>query len=451
MLSNYRPVSNLPFLSKMLERVVLEQLKEHCTTHRLQDPYQSAYRVNHSTETALVKIFDDLLTTMDTQQVSILTLLDLSAAFDTVNHRILLQRLHHLYGIQGTENQWFESYLSHRKQSVKIGRSESNARTLGTGVPQGSGLGPWEYTAYTRELGALILALAILYHLFADDTQLQKSMNPNSIASQMHAKAAVETCLREISKWMNANKLKLNCDKTEVILIGTTQQLAKVTFNSLSVNGEDVPVKTTVKNLGVLIDTDLRMKSQVAAVVSACYRNLHMLRKMKHHLNKDSLHVLVQAFVISRLDYANALYYGIPEYLLLKLQRVQNMAARLICGIDYTDHITPTLMALHWLPIEQRIVYKICVLTFKCLHDTGPEYLRDILRWNTSTRTLRSTNNRTLHIPRSNNKYAGDRSFRVSAPRLWNTLPLYIREMQTLSEFKSKLKHHLFKQAYSIL
>ena len=305
--SNYRPVSNLPFISKVLERIVLQQLNKHCDKFNLQDPCQSAYRKGHSTETALLKIFDDLLFGMDNQRVSILTLLDLSAAFDTVNHAILVKRLETLYGICGTENKWFQSYLSERHQRVKVGNYLSQAKTLLTGVPQGSGLGPWEYTSYTRELGCIMLALSIIYHIFADDTQLQKAMDVNSVASQFQAKESTEQCIKEISNWMNTNKLKLNGEKTEVILIGTQHQLRKVTFSSLTIDGTQIPTVSTVKNLGVFIDSDLKMRSQINSVVRVCYRHIHLLRKMKNYVNKQALHTLIQAFVISRLDYANSL------------------------------------------------------------------------------------------------------------------------------------------------
>ena len=157
MFSNYRPVSNLPFLSKILEKLVIQKLTAHCTTNKLVYPNQSAYRQGHSTESALLKIFDDLLTAMDTQLVSILTFLDLSAAFDTVHHGILLDRLDAVFGIQQVPLSWFQSYLGNRFQRVKIQSLLSSSRTLATGVPQGSDMGPWRYTSYTHKIGCVIL------------------------------------------------------------------------------------------------------------------------------------------------------------------------------------------------------------------------------------------------------------------------------------------------------
>jgi hypothetical protein len=247
---------------------------------------------------------------------------------------------------------------------------------------------------------------------------------------------------------MNANKLKLNGEKTEVIFIGTRPQLQKIAFNSITVAEANITSHATVKNLGVFIDSDLKMKSQVNHVARTCYKNIHMLRKFKNYLPEHALHTLVQAFVISRLDYANALYYGIPEYLLDRLQRVQNMAARLICNLKTSDHITPALMHLHWLPIRQRIAFKIAVVTYKCLHNTAPIYLKDLLSYSEPIQSLRSSSTRPLRAPITRLKFAGDRSFSAAAPTIWNKLPTNVRETENLVVFKSKLKCFLFNEAY---
>ena len=174
-----------------------------------------------------------------------------------------------------------------------------------------------------------------------------------------------------------------------------------------------------------------------------------MLRKLKHHLTRPAMHTLVQAFVISRLDYANALYHGIPDCQMKKLQRVQNMAARLLCNLSLNDHISPALIELHWLPVKQRCVYKLAVLTFKCLHESGPSYLKDLLSTSNTSRSLRSSNQNNLRIPTAKLKYAGERSFRVAAPRIWNSLPGHVKSTDSINIFKSKLKFYLFNLAYS--
>ena len=178
---NYRPVSNLPFLSKIIEKAVASQLNDHLNKNRLFEEHQSAYRKCHNTETALVKISNDLLLSADNKDVSILVLLDLSAAFDTIDHCILLNRLRESFGLDGTVLNWLKSYLTERKQCVKIDNYFSSELHLPFGVPQGSVLGPLLYTLYTVPLGCIIKKHNLNYHFYADDSQLYLSIKPTHI------------------------------------------------------------------------------------------------------------------------------------------------------------------------------------------------------------------------------------------------------------------------------
>ena len=165
----------MSFLSKLIERVVVSQMNDYCHSNHLNEVLQSAYIRGHSTETALLKVTNDVLCAMDNQQVTILTLLDLSAAFDTIPHDRFLMRIEHEFGIRGPALEWFRSYLSDRVQQVRINKSLSRQEPQETGMVQGSGICPWGYTKYMKPLGSLIRLLAILFHMFADDTQLYKT------------------------------------------------------------------------------------------------------------------------------------------------------------------------------------------------------------------------------------------------------------------------------------
>ena len=209
-LKNYRPVSNLSFLSKVLERIVLSQLNEHLNHNNLLSPLQSAYRPNHSTETALLRIVNDLLTAMDNNKICILTLLDLSAAFDTIDHQILLTRLQHSFGISGLALSWFSSYLSNRTHAVTINSLQSEHTTLHYGVPQGSVLGPVLFILYTQPLFNLVSKHAVSHHAFADDNQLYKISTLDAIHQSIET---LQTCTIDVKSWMTANKLQLNDKK----------------------------------------------------------------------------------------------------------------------------------------------------------------------------------------------------------------------------------------------
>ena len=276
-LKNYRPVSNLAYISKLIEKTVTSQINQHCEKHNLDEPLQSAYRKYHSTESALLKVHNDMLMMKDQGKVVLLTLLDLSAAFDTVNHDILITRLQRDYGVSGSAIKWFNSYLRNRDQKVMIGDVFSDAVALETGVPQGSGGGPGAYTRYTRNLGTIIRNLMLLFHLFADDTQLYRSVDPNSKSSQISAREQIENGIGTIGKWMNQNKLKLNKDKTEFIMIGSSQQLRKMQYSSIEVAGEVIEGKGSVRNLGSHFDNEMKMHIHVQHVLKCGYYQLRQL------------------------------------------------------------------------------------------------------------------------------------------------------------------------------
>ena len=209
-------MSNLSFLSKVLERIVLFQLNKHLNHNNLLSPLQSAYRPNHSTETALLRIVNDLLTSVDNNKICILTLLGLSAAFDTVDHRILLSRLQHSFGISGPALSWFLSYLCNRTHAVTINSLQSQHTTLHYGVPQGSVLGPVLFILYTQPLFNLVSKHAVNHHAFADDNQLYKISTLDAIHQSTET---LQNCTTDVKSWMTANKLQVNDNKTEAMII----------------------------------------------------------------------------------------------------------------------------------------------------------------------------------------------------------------------------------------
>ena len=224
-LNNYRPISNLPFISKILEKVVASQLQAYLQHHHLFEQFQSGFRPQHSTETALIKITNDLLCAADAGLLSILILLDLSAAFATIPHQLLLEQLMSI-GVCGTAYKWFESYLSERTYFVQIQDQRSENSTLHRGVPQGSVLGPLLFIVYLLPLGNIFRHYGIQFHSYADDTQLYVSTSPTASLPPN----GLTACLHDIQAWMTQNYLKLNSNKTEVLLIGTTTTLQKMTL-----------------------------------------------------------------------------------------------------------------------------------------------------------------------------------------------------------------------------
>ena len=223
---NYRPVSNIPFLSKVIEKAVSNRLLEYLSDNNLLENYQSAYKAHHSTETALVYVQNRFMSLLDLGYCILLALLDLSAAFDTVDHGILIQFMESI-GIKGTALDWFRSYLLDRTQRVLINDSQSNPESLHFGVPQGSIMGPIIFCLYTLPLGQIIRSFGLDYTIYADDTQI---FNPFTRATLTDSMKKLEQCIAAIRTWMLNNHLKINDKKNafEVIRLWINCSVASV-------------------------------------------------------------------------------------------------------------------------------------------------------------------------------------------------------------------------------
>jgi hypothetical protein len=443
-LKNFRPVSNLTFLSKILEKIVLAQTLKHVNSNSLFSVFQSAYRPHRSTETALLKIFNDLLCALDERKITVLALLDLSSAFDTIDHEILLCRLQSVFGIEGTVLAWFSSYLTERSQTVSVDGCRSEPSPLRFGVPQGSVLGPVLFLLYVQPLSDLISSRSISHHAFADDTQMY---NSDTVERAANAVQSISQCIDHVKSWMTTNKLMLNDGKTEAMLVANPRISSSLPLpSSLSVDGTLIGFSASVRNLGVTLDSGLSMSQHVRAVCRSSYLELRRISSVRHLLTVEATKTLVCAFVLSKLDYCNSLLCGCPQYLIDRLQKIQNNAARLVVRVRKTDHVTPILKSLHWLPVSSRIQYKVMSICFNCLSGTSPEYLSSLLHVYTPSRELRSSSDkRKLCIPSVQTKTFGQRTFVYQAPVLWNTLPLEVRNSESVSDFKRSLKTHLFK------
>ena len=377
--------------------------------------------------------------------MSILSLIDLSAAFATIDHGILINRLHTIFGCSGKVLDWFTSYLTCRTQSVFV-THESTPSALKCGVPQGSVLGPLLFILYMQSLSNVICKSGHSYHFFADDSQLHNSSIPSDFLALVHS---FKDCIEDIAEWMSDHKLKMNDDKTELIAIGTKSMINQVTLNltPVSISGYDIPFSQSARDLGVFIDETLSMDVHIKYLCRILFCQLRRLGKIRPFLSTDAANKLAVSFILTRLDYCNSLLAGLPDNKLNKLQRIQNHAARIVLHKPMHASATSMLKTLHWLPVKARIQYKIACLCFQCLcHNTMPSYLSDILYPYLPPRTLRSLDTSLLIIPRFCLETYGRRSFSVFGPTVWNSLPLSLRKTQCCSTFIKKLKIYLFEK-----
>ena len=350
--SNYQLVSNLSFLSKVLERCVINQFATHCDVNNLLPGYQLAYRRNYSCETALIKITNNCLWDMKNQMVTAMIAIDLSAAFDTVDHEILLDVLNKKIGVHNIALKWFNDYLSYRSCKVSLHGVHSKEHKLPFLVTQGSVAGPVLYNAYASTLQNVVQSPIKLYG-FADDHTIRDNFMPdNIIDSETYVIATIESCITSIKHWMDRNRLKMNSAKTDFILIGSRQQLVKCKTTSILANGKMVQRSSIIKYLGALIDEKLSFKQFINSKCRIAMWNLQKLKAIRNVLTDDACKTLVSALVLSHLDYANVILIGLPEVDIRKMQIVQNMAAKLVFNCSTMESSTDSLRNLHWLPIR---------------------------------------------------------------------------------------------------
>ena len=320
---------------------------------------------------------------------------------------------------------------------------------LDYGVPQGSVLGPVLFLLYTSDLVELVRSFGLLAHAYADDLQVYCHMNVGSERAMLQR---FSECADSVSRWMSSNRLRLNPSKTELIWFYSGRRQLGFVKDDIVLFGNRITPVHVVRDLGVILDSNMTMSQHVLRVCQNCYFQLWLLRRLGKALSVESKLLLVHALVHSRLDYCNSVLTHLLQSLVQQLQSVLNSG----CSFDFClkrfDHITPALMDLHWLPYPQRITYKLCMIMFKCLRGAAPAYLADYC---TSTSlvpgrsALRSAAHGDIVVPSHRTDW-GLRSFAVAGPSSWNALPVSLRSSSfSLDTFAKHLKTHLFGIAYS--
>ena len=247
---------------------------------------------------------------------------------------------------------------------------------------------------------------------------------------------------------MAANLLKLNGDKTEFLIAVHKRFKDKINIDHVDLDSIIIKPSSSIRNLGAHFNTILDHVEFVNKKCQAARLALKNISRVRRSLTRDACETLVQAYVTSRLDYCNVLLYGLPDYVIERVQKVQNYAARVIAMVPKREPITPYRADLHWLPIQERIEYKILLYTYKALNNLAPAYVTDLLIPYQPTRHLRSSTKGLLAPPVHKPKHYGHRAFQHAAPKLWNCTPGHIRDSKTLEVFKNRLKTHLFRRAY---
>ena len=446
--ANFRPISNLCTFSKLLERLALARLQPHVVNTGNFCPLQSAYRTGHSTETALLKVADDIERAAGKGKCTVLLSLDVSAAFDAIDLGILCDRAVTDFGLTGLAVSWLKSFVTDRTQCIAVGTELSPTTACLSGVPQGSVLGPLLFSMYVSPVGDVINAHGLQYHQYADDLQLYTAVRADDFQDLSH----VESCVADVSRWFLKNSLLLNPTKTEAVVFGTRPRLRSIDLSQhLNIEGASIQIADSVRLLGVTLDQTLSFDQHVSEVVRSCNYHLRALRHIRPRLTMECAKSVATSIVGSRLDYCNSLLHGMTQKNFSRLQTVQNNLARAVCQASWTADAVELRRSLHWLPIRQRTTYKLAVITYKACTNNTPPYLSSTIEKLVPARTLRSSVALQLRPPKaakSATVFEG-RAFSMAAPAIWNALTHDIRNAQSLNVFKTRLKTYLFAAAYT--
>jgi hypothetical protein len=304
-------------------------------------------------------------------------MLDLSAAFDTVDHEILANTLLTHFGVEGHALSWIRSYLSDRTFRVKCGNVIGDTVGLKTGVPQGSILGPILFNCYMSPLFKILASHGVMFHNYADDIQIWCEYDPSSVEGENECRERLGRVLDVVVEWMAAHYLKLNCNKT--IFIPISRHSAN-SFAPFHFGGNTILPSCEARNLGFIFDSSFSFVSQISNTRKNAFYQLKRLQSCKAFIPGHHLSTLVHAFVTSRLDFCNSLYFGLPLKQLEKLQSILTAAAKFITGAKKHDSTSTALASLHWLPIHERIKYKMCIIGYHLYHNTPhyPVYFSEI-------------------------------------------------------------------------
>ena len=433
---NSRPIAILPVLSKLMERIIHSQIQEYFESNGLATGSQHAYRHNYSTCTALTQMTDDWLKGINNFKMTGAVLLDFSAAFDVIDHDLLIDKLK-CYGFEPNSISFMRSYLSDRTQKVYYNGSWSNSRGLDCGVPQGSCLGPLLYSIFTNDL-PFVLVNALI-QMYADDSTLYFMATS---CAELNKVLSYELGL--VVDWIKRNRLVLNISKTKSIILGSFHKLSSKPTLKLKIAKVPIEQLNTVKLLGVLIDNSLTWSEHVDSIVKKMGSGIAMVRKCLPYVPAHILGQVVKSLVLSYLDYCSPVWSSASKTVLDKLQVAQNRAARLVLHCPIRTNIDSMHSKLSWLKVDKRLALSTVTLLGNSVYTAKPEFLHSqVIRCSVvHNHFTRAADDGQVTLPQSNrNSRAFRKTVVYRAINLWNACPHNIRQ----SNSKFSFKYHLRK------
>jgi exonuclease III len=434
---NYRPISVLPHIAKLIETCIKEQILNFFKVSKLITPHQSAYLEKHSTITALHKMVDDWYTNINNGSITAACFLDLTKCFDTVDHNILLTKLSS-YGFNSSALNWLKAYLTNRKQKVRLNSTLSESKTINIGVPQGSILGPILFLIFINDIPSCLRYCTCC--IYADDITLYFSST-----LLKDAEDKLQSDLDQVIRWFTQNKLLVNAKKSNCMIISSN---VNVNTQSLTVTINDTPLDqvNNFKLLGLYIDSQLSWKIHLDHLLKLLAPKVGVLCRLSKLLPPITLQTIYNTIIQPHIDYAISIWGSCAGSYLIPIQRLQNRAARAVTHtFDYNVSVSGILHNLKIMNITERYTYFTLNLIYKSLNNLCPDYLSSLFQYVSSihSRATRQSTRNLLYIPKPNLE-CFKKSFQYAAATLWNELSEDIKNATSLSMFKYMYKMHLF-------